>query len=322
MDRFIRGHYTVLSTEFQQRLAGGAPTAGWRWLPDAAPLGVVQIIHGMAEHCARYARLAESLCGAGYAVYAHDLPGHGPKSPPELRGHFADRRGWRLAIGSIRNVQRLAQLEQPNKLPFYMLGHSMGSFLLQYYVADFGSSLSGAIFSATTGNFGRSRALGLALVRAEALIYGRRHPSAVGEALSFKTFNKQFKPARTPFDWLSRDAAEVDRYVADPLCGFRCSTGLWMDLLDAGRVLTAPARLRRVPKSLPVLLIAGEDDPVSRGAKGPAALESHYRQAGVRDVYTHIYPKARHELFNDICREQVTADVIAWLRNHRQGPLS
>lgn len=310
------------SSEFQQRLAGGYHAQMRRWLPDASarkPRAVVQIIHGMAEHSARYARLAEALTGAGYAVYAHDLPGHGPQVASDARGHFADRRGWRLAVASIRDAQRLAQQEQP-KLPLFMLGHSMGSYLLQHYVADFGETLAGAVFSATTGEFGPMRRVGLALVRAEALLYGRRHPSAVGEAISFKTFNKPFnkrgRPARTDFDWLSRDQAEVDRYVGDAHCGFRCTTGLWLDLLECAGRLTEPARLRRIPKSLPMLLIAGSDDPVCAGPKGPRSLERKYRAAGLRDVATRIYPQGRHELFNDLCRDEATTELIAWIGNH------
>jgi alpha-beta hydrolase superfamily lysophospholipase len=311
----------VQSTEFQHRFAGGQHALVRSWRPDGAAKGVLQIIHGMAEHSARYARLAQRLTEAGFAVYAHDLPGHGPQTDPELRGHFADRRGWRVALSSIRDVQRVAQREHPGR-PLFMLGHSMGSFLLQHYVADSGGTLAGAIFSATSADLGALRKVGLALIRVEAAIYGVRHPSAIGEALSFKAFNSKFKPARTKFDWLSRDPAEVDRYVADPHCGFRVSTGLWIDLLDAGGKLAAPVRLRRIPKTLPVLIIAGEDDPVSGGARGPASLERNYQQVGLRDVKVKVYPGARHELFNDTCRDEVTADLVRWLENHLAEPAS
>jgi alpha-beta hydrolase superfamily lysophospholipase len=189
----------------------------------------------------------------------------------------------------------------------------MGSFLVQHYLADFGSPLAGAILSATTGDFGPLRPIGLGLIRAEAFIYGRRHPSAVGERLSFKSFNRAFQPARTEFDWLSRDAVEVDKYIADPLCGFRCTSGLWIDLLEAGGRLTEPARLRRVPMTLPVLMISGSEDPVSKGEQGPQDLERRYRRAGLRNVTVKIYPGARHELFNETCRDEVAAGLIQWL---------
>lgn len=309
------------STEFQHRFAGGQHALVRCWRPQSAAKGVLQIIHGMAEHSARYARLAGALTEAGFVVYAHDLPGHGPHAEPGMRGHFADRRGWRVAVSSIRDVQRLAQREHPAK-PIFMLGHSMGSFLLQHYVADSGSTLAGAVFSATSGDLGPMRRVGLSLIRLEAAIYGVRHPSAVGERLSFKTFNKAFKPARTPFDWLSRDTAEVDRYVADPYCGYRVSTGLWIELLQMGGVLTSANRLRRVPKTLPVLMIAGERDPVSAGAHGPRALEHLYQQCGLRDITVRVYPDARHELFNDTCRDEVTRDLVGWLENRLAVPVS
>src|SRR5439155_13994082 len=132
-------------------------------------------------------------------------------------------------------------------VPVFILGHSMGSLLLQHYLIEHGARLSGAILSATTGDMGLLRPIGLALIRMEALIKGRRYPSALGEALSFKQFNNAFKPNRTDFDWLSRDAAEVDEYIADPLCGFRVSTALWIDLLAAGTRLSDVTRLSRIP---------------------------------------------------------------------------
>lgn len=301
------------SAEFQHRVGGGLQAFVRSWRPDGAARGVVQVVHGMAEHGGRYARLAEALAGRGFAAYAHDLPGHGPHA--QVRGHFADRRGWRVAIASIREVQRLVQREQPGK-PLFMLGHSMGSFLVQHFLADSGNTLAGAVLSATTGDFGRLRPLGLALIRAEALLYGRRHPSALGEALSFRAFNLKFRPTRTRFDWLSRDAAEVDRYAADPHCGFRCSAGLWIDLLAAVENLTQPNRLQRIPKTLPVLMLAGAEDPVSGGARGLRALKTHYARVGLRDLTVRIYAGARHELFNETCRDETTADLLGWLENH------
>jgi alpha-beta hydrolase superfamily lysophospholipase len=296
--------------EFQHRVAGGLNAWVRCWRPDVPARAVVQVVHGMAEHGGRYERLARALTGRGYAVYAHDLPGHGAHA--QVQGHFADRRGWRVAISSIREVQRVAQREHPAR-PQFMLGHSMGSLLVQHFVADSGASLAGAVMSATTGDFGPLRAVGLGLIRAEAAIYGRRHPSRVGELLTFKGFNRKFAPARTGFDWLSRDGREVDKYVADPLCGFRCTTGLWIDLLDAGGKLTQENRLRRIPRTLPVLLIAGGEDPVSNGHRGPRALERCYLHVGLRDVTVKVYDGARHELFNETCRDEVTGDLLGWL---------
>ena len=286
-----------------------------RWLPQGAVRATLLIAHGMAEHGARYARLAQALNQAGWAVYALDWPGHGRsvRSADEL-GHFADHDGWNYALDTLHRVRRQVAQEQAGK-PLFLLGHSMGSFLGQHYLVEHGEGLAGAILSATSGSMGAMRAPGALLLRLEGALLGVRHRSALAEALSFKAFNKKFAPARTPADWLSRDHAEVDAYVADPLCGFRCSAALWASLLSAGASLRDPQRLSRIPKSLPVLLIAGSDDAVSGGAPGPELLAQAYRAAGLSDVTVKIYEGGRHELLNEIpqCRDRVTADLLDWL---------
>lgn len=303
------------SHNFQFSLNDGAGACLHRWLPQGKPIASVQIIHGMAEHGARYARLAAALTAAGYAVYAQDLPGHGRsvRSADEL-GHFPQ--GWHGVLRAINEVRGLVEREQPDT-PLFMLGHSMGSFLLQDYVIEHGAGLSGAIFSATSGDLGPLRAVGHALMRLEALWYGTQHASALADTLTFKDFNRKFRPNRTEFDWLSRDNAEVDLYVADPLCGFRCGAGLWVELLSACGRLTEPQRLGRIPQGLPLLIIGGDHDSATRGEKGPRALERHYRKVQLRDVTARIYEGARHELLNETCRDQVTADLLGWLKEHR-----
>lgn len=289
------------------------------WLPQTAPRAVVQVLHGMAEHGGRYARLAAALTAEGYAVYAQDHLGHGRsvRAADEL-GHIADEDGWALALQGVRAVEDEITARHPG-VPRYALGHSMGSFLLQDHLVTHGATLAGAILSATSGDLGPLRPIGLALLRLEARLYGPAHRSALAEALTFKDFNRRFRPNRTAFDWLSRDTAEVDRYMADPLCGFRCSAALWSELMQMGGSLRDPARLARIPKSLPVLLIAGTADPVSRGEKGPSILAQAYRKAGLQDVNVKCYPQGRHELLNDLCRDEVTADLLGWLRSRTGG---
>jgi len=303
---------------FQVQMPDGRAIQVHRWLPSAPARATLLVAHGMAEHGARYARLALALNAAGWVVYALDWPGHGRsvRGAGEL-GHFADRDGWRYALDALQLVRRQAAQEQAG-LPLFLLGHSMGSFLGQHHIVEQGEGLAGVILSASSGSMGPMRAPGALLLRLEAALLGARHPSALAEALSFKSFNKKFAPARTSADWLSRDPAEVDKYVADPLCGFRCSASLWASLLGAGASLLDPQRLSRIPKSLPVLLIAGSDDPVSFGAKGPELLLRAYRAAGLKDVTVKIYEGGRHELLNEIaqCREQVTADLLNWLSRY------
>ncbi|HEY1077623.1 MAG TPA: alpha/beta hydrolase, partial [Fontimonas sp.] len=188
-----------------------------------------------------------------------------------------------------------------------------GSFLAQDYIVEHGHGLAGAVLSASCADMGPMRAIGLALLRGEALWQGRRRRSALADALTFKDFNRKFKPNRTDFDWLSRDTAEVDRYIADPLCGFRCSTAMWIELLEAGALLTDPQRLARIPRQLPVLLLNGSSDPACRGERGARGLEKTYRGAQLADVTLKLYADARHELLNETCRDDVTQDLLGWL---------
>jgi alpha-beta hydrolase superfamily lysophospholipase len=310
------GKLHVHTKQFQFALPDGGSAHVHRWLPEGKAIAAVQIIHGMAEHGGRYARLAQALTTVGFAVYAQDLPGHGrtARAPDEL-GHFADHGGWNLVLGQINQLRQHIEHEQ-QQLPLFMLGHSMGSFLLQDYLVEHGRGLAGAVFSASSGDLGPLRVVGLTLLRIEALWYGRRNRSALAETLSFKDFNRKFKPKRTDFDWLSRDAAEVDLYIKDPRCGFRCSCGLWIDLLSAAGQHADPQRLAAIPKNLPVLIVNGSDDPATQGAKGPRALERLYRKSDLKDVSVRIYDDARHELLTETCRDLVTQDLVRWLQEH------
>ncbi|MFP5307334.1 MAG: alpha/beta fold hydrolase [Gammaproteobacteria bacterium] len=301
------------ATQFQLDLGKNAFAHVYAWLPDGNPRACLQIVHGMAEHAGRYARAAEALTEDGIALYAQDLPGHGRsvRSADEL-GHVADSGGWRVTLSAVNAVRGAVERRHAG-LPLFMLGHSRGSFLLQHYLVEHGGGLAGAVLSASCADMGPLRAVGLALIGAEALWFGRRRRSVVGEALTFKDFNRRFRPTRTAFDWLSRDAGEVDRYVRDPLCGFRCSTAMWIELLEAGAVLREPRRLARIPRSLPVLLINGAADPACRGEAGARGLERTYREAGLADVTLKLYTEGRHELLNDSCRDEVTRDLRAWL---------
>ncbi len=204
----------------------------YRWLPDGPPKAVVQIAHGLAEHAARYARVAEALTRAGYAVYADDHRGHGrtARTPDEL-GLFAERDGWKKCIDDLWLINRRIAADHPG-LPIVLLGHSLGSFMVQYFISEHGDALVAAVLSASNGKPPPIAPIGLLLARLERLRLGQRGHSPVMQALFFGAFNKPFKPARTPFDWLSRDTAEVDKYIADPLCGFESTVQLYIDLLE------------------------------------------------------------------------------------------
>ncbi len=301
------------SSTFTLAAPGGVELFVHRWLPDRPAKAAVQIVHGLAEHGARYERLASALTQAAYAVYVHDQRGHGrtAKSRDEL-GFFAAQDGWRLCLEDIQRVNRHIAGEQPG-LPIVLLGHSMGATLAQQFISEHGEGLAGVVLSGASGKPPPLAALGRLVARIERLRLGLRGRSALIRALTFGGFNKKFAPARTDFDWLSRDPAEVDKYVADPLCGFNSSVQLWIDLLDALPEVARPARQARIPKSLPIYVVAGSRDPVSEDTKGLVRLLGAYRSAGLARVTHRFYPEARHELFNETNREEATRDLVAWL---------
>lgn len=286
-----------------------------RWLPDGSAKAVVQIAHGMAEHSARYARLAQSLTDHGYAVYAHDHRGHGATASEADHGYFADENGWDAVVADLRAVTRFAQEEQPG-LPLFLLGHSMGSFLARTYVIEDSRDLAGLVLSGTGGDPGPLGKVGLAVARLEARLRGGRHVSPMLDKLTFGQFNAAFKPNRTGFDWLSRDEAEVDAYVADPLCGRTFTSGFFADLFGGIQRINDRKQVAGVRRDLPILLVAGDKDPVGDGGKGPRTVAEQYSSVGIVDVTCTLYPGAHHEIFNETNRDEVTQDVISWLDAH------
>jgi alpha-beta hydrolase superfamily lysophospholipase len=303
----------VPATPFVLSATEGVALHVHRWEPEISAKAVVQIVHGLAEHGERYARLATALCAAGYAVYAGDLRGHGRTNPDSHDlGFFAENDGWQKCLDDLRLLHRHIAADRPG-LPIFMLGHSMGSFLAQQFASEHGEMLAGLALSGSDGPPTLLARAGRWVARLERLRHGPRGKSALIRALAFGAYNKPFQPARTPFDWLSRDSAEVDIYMNDPLCGFVPTMQLWIDLLDALGPLAAPVRLARIPKSLPIHIIAGMRDPVSSNTRGLERLLTAYQRAGLERVTHRFYDGARHELFNETNRDEVTHDLIAWL---------
>jgi alpha-beta hydrolase superfamily lysophospholipase len=296
-------------SEFELRTDDRLSLLARRWLPEGRPRAVVQIAHGLAEHSARYARLAAALNAAGYAVYANDHRGHGPKAAAADLGHFADEKGWDMVVGDLWTMNRLIAAEQPG-VPIVFIGHSLGSFLGQDFVARHSDALAGAVYSGSSGKPPAIATIGGIVGRAERLRLGKRGKSPLIDSMWFGAYNKPFSPPRTAFDWLSRDEKEVDSYVADPYCGFPFTTQLAVDVLDALPGLLSPARLARIRKDLPIYIFSGEADPVGANLKG---LIADLRAAGFTRLTTRVYPGARHETLNETNREEVTRDLIDWL---------
>jgi alpha-beta hydrolase superfamily lysophospholipase len=296
-------------SEFELRTDDGQSLLARRWLPEGRPRAVVQIAHGLSEHSARYARLAAALNAAGYAPYTNDHRGHGPKAAPADLGHFADDGGWEKVVGDFWTMNRLIAKEQPG-VPIIFLGHSLGSFLGQGFVAEHSDALAGAVYSGSSGKPPAIATLGRLIARAERLRLGKRGKSQLLGQMWFGAYNKPFAPARTEFDWLSRDEKEVDAYVADPYCGFPFTTQLAIDVLDALPPLSSPQSLARIRKDMPIYVFSGERDPVGANIQG---LIDALKGAGFTRLTTRIYPGARHETLNETNREEVTRDLIDWL---------
>ena len=305
------------SSDFTHPASDGKGLFVYRFLPDegAKVKAVVHISHGMAEHAARYARLAEALTAAGYAVYANDHRGHGKTASTGELGFFAKENGFTRVVADLAELIAREKKEHPG-LPVILFGHSMGSYIAQQFLIDHGSELAGAVLSGSAGKPNLLASAGRLVARIERLRKGERGTSKLLGDLSFVAFNKQFAPTRTGFDWLSRDAAEVDKYVADPLCGFDVTTSLWVDVLDALTAIADPAQQARIPKTLPIYVFSGSEDPVSEKTKSLEQLLAAYRLAGIRDVSHRFYAGARHETLNETNRDEVTRDLLTWLDAH------
>ncbi|HET8989237.1 MAG TPA: alpha/beta hydrolase [Humibacillus sp.] len=287
-----------------------------RWLPDGEVKAVVQISHGLAEHSARYARFAQRLTDHGYAVYASDHRGHGRTSSP--RGSFASHDGWQTVIDDLHSVTARARHEQ-HGVPVFLLGHSMGSFLARGYAAQYGSELDGLVLSGTSGGEGALGKVGVFVASTQARLRGHTHTSGLMNKLSFGQYNNAFKPTRTDFDWLSRDTAEVDKYVNDPDCGFVFSAGGFADLLRGLAHANDDRTVALVPKDLPIHLTSGDKDPVGDSGKGVQRAADQFKRFGVRDVTVTLWPDARHEILNEINRDEVEVEILEWLDAHLES---
>lgn len=278
--------------------ADGTKVATYTWKTVAGkPAGVVQIAHGLAEHGERYDRFATALNGAGFVVHAVDHRGHGRTA----NGQLGDFRAAGFG-GLIADVAQFGALlrAQHGSLPLFLLGHSMGSFATQAAILDHASTWSGVVLSGSTAL--DMLAAGMANAPADA-------PPGLA------AFNAGFEH-RTGYEWLSRDDAEVDAYVADPWCGWDVPDEVIPSLFAPASRLADPALLAGIRSDLPILIASGDADPLAGGGALIQALGQRYRDAGIADVTVKLYPAARHEILNETNRDEVTADIVAWLRAH------
>ncbi len=283
------------------------------WEPDEGIKGVVQLIHGMAEHGERYEDMANYFCGKGLAFICDDHIGHGKSvnSDDDL-GYFGEKNGYNALIEDERAVTDLVK-ENFKGLPIIIFGHSMGSFMAREYIRRYGtdSDIKGAIICGTSGK-NPATPIAVALAASIAKAKGGRYKSKFIDNLAFGTYNKKIENPRTPFDWLSTDDEQVDKYVADDYCGFLFSAAGFRDLFTILNMVSGKAWYKGVNKDLPILLTAGQNDPVGAYSKGVHQVFNDLKAAGVKDVVIKIYPGMRHEIHNE---KEVYADLAAWSLN-------
>lgn len=284
--------------------------------PDFSPRAVVQIVHGMSEHVERYAPFAEFLVGRGFVVCANDHVGHGKTAGERDLGHMPLANGADVLVEDVHALREKVCERYPHAR-HVMFGHSMGSFVTRVYLTRHADGLSAAILCGTGQQPRIQTVAGRVITRLIAQIRGERHVSRFVDSLGAGAYGRAIKDARTDVDWISSDPDVVDEYIADPLCGQPFTVGAYATLASLVADATDARLARRVPKDLPLLFVAGAEDPVGDCGRGVARAVDEYRNAGVRLVEMGIYPGARHEILNEPCHEAVWHDVEEFLA--RQG---
>ena len=280
--------------------------------PDGEPKAVLQISHGMAEHSALYKPFCEYMAQRGFVVVINDHLGHGRSvTSGALYGHFGEKGGLYNVVEDQRNLQSIMREKYP-ELPYFLMGHSMGSFYARQYLCEWGDELDGAIIMGTGYQPKALVQLARTICRVLAVFHGWHYRSKLVARLSFLGYNKGLE-GRTAHDWLNRDPVEVDRYRADERCTFIFTLNAYYSMFSGILRLYDPALLARVPKDLPLLFLAGDADPVGEQGAGVKRAVKSLLDAGVKNIEVKLYPSARHELLVELNREEVFADIGDWL---------
>ncbi|MEO0327523.1 MAG: alpha/beta hydrolase [Pseudomonadota bacterium] len=278
-----------------------------------APKAVLHINHGMSEHGKRYQRFAEFLASRGYASLAHDHRGHGATTAADApQGIFSNQDGLAKVLADADAVNDHIRQQNPN-VPIVLFGHSMGSILGLNYCIHHHEKIAGAALWNSGVDGGPLLTIYGFLLTVERFFKGSDVPSQIANKLAFDAWNKKFAPNRTQSDWLSRDEAEVDKYIADPDCGFDASNGLWRDLLGGIRRGADNAELAKIRNDLPIHLLAGTKDPCTNNGTAVERLHDRMSKNGIQDLSLTLLPDTRHESLNEINRDQTMADFVQWL---------
>lgn len=312
------------SSTFTYKDQDGIEIFVYKWEPETKPKAAVQISHGLAEHAKRYERVAEALCKEGYICYADDHRGHGRTVGDLTEATLAGNagvlgpNGW---IGTVNSVHELTNIIKKENLsiPIFLIGHSWGSFISQDIIQQWGKDYKGCILSGSNGKILKLLLkAGKAIAKKDLQKRGPTAPSPKMDNLSFKSYNRPWKkePGATKFEWLSRDKAEIKKYIDDPWCGFISPASLYLEMLKGFEKIWDETNEKKIPKELAIYFMSGSEDPVSRGTKDLIPLIERYKEYGIKDVSYKFYENGRHEMFNEINRDEVYKDVINWLNSH------
>ena len=286
--------------------------AAYIWREDTAtPRGILQLVHGMCEYSMRYDALARHFARQGYIVCGHDHLGHGQTAPDASALGYTAKRGGADLLVEDAHTMTVQMRERYPELPIFLYGHSMGSFVARLYLSRYGEELAGALISGTAGP-GQPTGLGLKLTHAIAAAKGAHHRSRLLTSIAFGSYNKKFKGEQDPHSWLTRDARVREAYKKDPLCCFVFTTAGYDTLFSLLSAVSDKKWAYTVPRELPLFLFAGEMDPVGNYGKGVKAVHQRLLDAGC-NTRLKLYPEARHEPHNDVCAEELFADIAKFL---------
>lgn len=285
-----------------------------RWMDDnVIPKAIIQLAHGMAEHINRYEGFAQHLLANGIVVYGNDHRGHGKTGENSgIFGFFADENGFDRAVEDLKEINNYIQEHHPS-VPIFLLGHSMGSFLVRRYIQRYHNDVKGVIISGTGGNPGILGKIGKVIAKSQMNKLGNRTKSPLLNKLTFGSYNKKIINVQTEFDWLSRDRNEVQKYVDDPFCGFIPTAGFFYDLLTGLELIHDDKEIEKINKKTPILFLSGEQDPVGNHTKGVLQVIDQYKQHGIQNTESIFYKDGRHEMLNETNREEVINHILMWI---------
>ena len=298
-------------------MTDGHKIAVTTYFPGNEIIGHIHIMHGMGEHQRRYEGFANYLCGLGYLVTSHDHRGHGNTAEENggLFGYFADHDGFERVVQDVHEVLQQIRVHQ-GVYPLTLFGHSMGSFIARRYIQQYNEELDRVILCAT-GATTSLHVVGNRLAKFLSRVQGPKTPSRIMNKLSFDSFNNNIVDVVTNFDWLTTDEEEVKKYIEDMHCGFIATNQFFADLTSGFITIAKPQEMKKVRADLPVLFIAGSDDPVGDSGKGVYKVAAQFEQAGVKDVIVYMFEGMRHEILNERNKQQVYDVVTRWMNNEK-----